>query len=84
MHEWKSDERSRLCWHLGSVTSQEISGAACLSHLDKLRGKNENFIDVSSEKKTLFALLNCSERKEQLFEGAEKYGMVEIVPEEEG
>lgn len=71
---------------MDSVTSQKVRGATCLSHLDKLRGKNENFTDVSSEKKkhNLFALLNCSERKEQLFEGDEKYGMVEIVPEEAG
>lgn len=27
-------------------------------------------------------MVPCPERKEQLFEGAEKYGMVEIVPEE--
>lgn len=35
-------------------------------------------------KKTLFAVVHCPERKQQLFEGAEKYEMVEMVPEEAG
>lgn len=34
------------------------------------------------QNKTNKKLLLCPERIEQLFEGAEKYGMVEIVPEE--
>lgn len=32
--------------------------------------------------KIIFTVVHCPERKEQLFESDENYGMVELVPEE--
>lgn len=78
--------RQGLRRHLGSESAAEVRGATCLSHLSELRGKNPNFADGSSEKKTppFCHGLPREKRREQLLEGAKEYRMVEAVPEEGG